>query len=360
MALDSEMGVICYDKGDSHITKKNAESYPGHEKIQWTLLGKPDFFEKLFPVRFLLSYIRSFRKFDLVSIHGAWLPVLVVAGLVAGIAKKPYVVVPHGMIDAWALSQGKVKKFVVWHLVWRGIMNRARLIRALTEYERCEMQRLGVAAPIEVISNGVFKGMLHRLHRIDEQPWINNDLANLPKPYVLFLGRLHYKKGLDILIRAFEMVFSDFPRLHLVVAGPDEGVLADALEMIGDAGLSDSFHYVGPVYSDDKYRLLKGASCFCLPSRQEGFSMAVLDAMAAGCPIVITTECHFDQLAGFGGGVVVSTEFGAVARALQGILNDPQMASSMGEKAKIFLSMEYTWETLSLKYGAALRAHVEI
>ena len=93
--------------------------------------------------------------------------------------------------------------------------------------------------------------------------------------YVVFIARLHYKKGLDYLADAFAIVAPQSPDLDLVVAGPDEGAKSDFEDRIRRAGVGKRVHLVGPLYGPDKFAALVDCTCFCLPSRQEGFSVAV-------------------------------------------------------------------------------------
>ena len=111
------------------------------------------------------------------------------------------------------------------------------------------------------------------------------------------MSRLHHGKGLDLLADAFASVNAAKPDVQLVVAGPDRGAQGPFLERIHRLGLASRVHVVGPLYDDAKKSALRDCSAYCLPSRQEAFSIAILEAMAAGAPCVISRACNFPEAA---------------------------------------------------------------
>ena len=189
-------------------------------------------------------FIRKILKADdIVHIHGMWRPLLKVASHVARRVGAKYVFAPLGMLHPWALRQKHWKKQLALWLGWRTVIKNAAFIHAL-----------------------------------------NKDEAG-------------YIQGLDYLAGAFKM-FSDIrPDVDFVVAGPDGGARDDFQRDIEKLGVKAKVHLVGPVYGDVKYSAMLGASCFCQPSRQEGFSMAATEAMACGLPVVLSGECHFPEVA---------------------------------------------------------------
>jgi glycosyltransferase involved in cell wall biosynthesis len=178
------------------------------------------------------------------------------------------------------------------------------------------------------------------------------------RPYILFLSRLHYKKGLDFLAAAFEKLAPRHPQVQLVVAGPDEGAAEPFRQQIAAAGLTDRVHMTGPIFSADRYTALVDCACFCLPSRQEGFSIAILEAMACARPVVITSACHFPEVATAGAGEVVPLEVHALTQALDRILADPARAASMGQTARELVMKSYTWPAISAQLVEAYQRHL--
>ena len=164
---------------------------------------------------------------------------------------------------------------------------------------------------------------------------------------MLFLSRLHTKKGLDILAQAFVLLAGSYPYVDLVVAGPDGGARDAFVTLVDQLGIEDRVHLTGPLYCNGKLRALVDASCFCLPSRQEGFSVAITEAMACGLPVVVSDACHFPEVKSAHAGAVVSLDPAEVASALAGILDNPAMASIMGRNGQRLVRENYTWPRIA-------------
>src|SRR5690606_28191728 len=158
---------------------------------------------------------------DFVHIHGIWTPMLAATAHACFRRGIHYCIAPHGMLDPWCLSQKRLKKAVALALLWKRILNRAAFIHALNRDEAELMAPLGLAAPPELIPNGIF------IEEFAIMPAPGTFRAQRPElgadPYILFLSRLHYKKGLDLLAPAFAHLLERLPQARLVVAGPDDG-----------------------------------------------------------------------------------------------------------------------------------------
>jgi len=173
---------------------------------------------------------------------------------------------------------------------------------------------------------------------------------------VLFMGRLDAVKGLDILIPAFARASGSRDDLFLVIAGPDRGYGTEAARLIRKAGLSHRSAMVGTLHGDHRLAALARADVFVLPSYSEGFSVAVLEALATGCPVVITQECNFPEVAAAGAGLVVEPETGQVADALARILDRPELAHQMRANARALIEERYTWDRIAALFADMYRS----
>ena len=199
--------------------------------------------------------------------------------------------------------------------------------------------------PIEVIPNGVFveqfepwpaSGAFH-----DRHPELGG------KPYILFLSRLHRQKGMKYLADAFRIVAEMNSDVRLVVAGPDRGEGDAFRKWVVEAGLTTRVHLVGPLYGTEKTEALAGATCYCLPSLNEGFSMAITEALACRLPVVISEQCYFPEVSACGAGYVVPLDPKQIAKALLCLLDDPVQRQQMSVAARRLVEQRYTWPCIA-------------
>ena len=173
---------------------------------------------------------------------------------------------------------------------------------------------------------------------------------------VLFLGRLHVKKGLDLLAQAITRLHRDHPDLHVLLAGNDDGALSPFREQVGVEGLSTRVTWVGHVSGERARRVWAAADAFILPSYSEGFSMAILEALACRLPVVITTSCHFSELAETGGGIVVSPTADAVTWGLRELLErSPEERAELGQRGRALVERNYTWDQQAQRLAMVYR-----
>ena len=292
---------------------------------------------------------------DVAHLHGVWDPILLRVAAEARAVGTPYVVMPHGMLDPWSLSQKPLKKKLAMALLFRRMLNGAMFLHALNRDERDLLAPLGLRIPVELIPNGVFAedvldlpptGTFRAAH-----PALGDD------PYVLFLSRLHFKKGLDYLADAFKRISGNFPRLRLVVAGPDGGARHEFERGIAAVGLTDRVHLVGPLYGSVKAAAMVDAAVFCLPSRQEGFSVAITEALGIGCPCVVTKACHYPEVEEAGAGYCVELDGASVADGLTRVLRDPDARGRMGTLGRALVLGRFTWPVIGKVVVDAYHRH---
>jgi glycosyltransferase involved in cell wall biosynthesis len=282
---------------------------------------------------------------DVVHLHSVWEPVLVAAAGEARRQGKPYFVLLNGMLDPWSLSQRAIKKRIALALIYRRMLNRAAALHLGNADEGRLIEPLALHPPGVVIPNGVFFEEIEPLPAPGTFRRAHPELGD--NPFVLFLSRLHYKKGLDYLADAFAITAKAHVDLRLVVAGPDDGAEAEFRRRISTHELGDRVHVVGPLYGETKFAAMVDAACFCLPSRQEGFSVAVLESLACGTPVVISTACHFDDVDPAGAGRVVLLEPPAVAAAMNEIVSQPSTRQAMSVMARQLIREHYTWQRIA-------------
>jgi len=343
-AMGHRVSLLCRDTGPARdLVVQSFEQVRGHEAM--TLVfgdspGEPD---------------ATLEAADFLHMHGVWEPTLLHCAKQARAAGTPYTVTPHGMLDPWALSQKRLKKKLALLFAFRKMLSRAAFVHMLNDDERRLAKPVGIKAPMRVIPNGIF------LDEVDPLPELGRFHAAHPEigdaPFVLFLSRLHYKKGPDVLADAFAELAKQRDDVRLVVVGPDEGSQASFEASIQRHGVADRVHLLGPVYGPDKYAALVDAACFCLPSRQEGFSIAITEALACGCAVVITDACHFPEVAEVDAGRVVPLDPSRVATGLAEVLADPAEAAAMGQRGRQMVIDRFTWPKVAEMMIEAYESH---
>ncbi|MDR6433013.1 glycosyltransferase [Brucella pseudogrignonensis] len=337
-----DVTIVSYSDDEvNHRAGKATAEIPDFDKVRTFLLPMPDLREKLLGSRASAAMAPLICNADFVHMHGVWETNLLRASMLCRRYHVAYCICCCGMLDQWSMQQKAWKKQLALKLGFRKMLNGAAFIQALNQDEIELMQPLGLKPPSIIIPNGIF---------LNEVEGGEDNRAGLPeRSFVLFLSRLHYKKGLDILADAFRKIAPLFPEIDLVVAGPDGGAEAGFRQSIAQAGLESRVHMVGGLYGPAKIAALKNAACFCLPSRQEGFSVAITEALACGVPVVITDACHFPEVAQAGAGVVSVVSAQAVAAGLIEVLENRDRAAKMGAAGSSLVRENYTWPRIALQ-----------
>lgn len=361
-SLGHRVGILSYaDPAASERVAKSVAPVPGFGSVErHDILPEGGGLATIRAPRLRAWLAGNLKGWDYLHMHGVWNPMLPIA---AGAARKlgiPYAVVPHGMLDPWCLTgQGfakGLKKKIALAIAYRGMLERANFLHVLNADEGRLMKPLGLRSPTVVIPNGVF------MSEISPLPAAGGFRAKHPElgsdPYILFLSRLHFKKGLDYLADAFASILPKHPGLRLVIAGPDDGMVAPLKEQVARLGVADRVHFVGSVYGPDKLASFVDCEVFCLPSRQEGFSMAITEALACRKPVVISDQCHFPEVAETRSGYVTPVGAEPTAVALDAALSlAPAEAAAMGERGYELVTGQFTWPRIAERTVEAYIRH---
>lgn len=282
---------------------------------------------------------------DVVHTHMPFVYPTYAAARAAQRCRKPLFYHQRGVFDPERLKFRSLKKQLYIDFMERPIMRQATTLLALTEAEVKSYRALGVQTRCRIVPNGIETTAYHT------QPGTDIDARwGLPPDarLILFLGRLHPIKGADRLLQAFLQIQTQLPQAVLVMAGPDEwGLEAKFRERIRAAGLGRRVFFPGMVSGNDKLDLLARANLFCLPSDAEGFSMAVLEALASTTPVLLSPGCHFPEIEAAGAGRVVSHEPETLAIALADLLADPGKLRAMGCRGREWVAQHYSWDHIT-------------
>lgn len=280
--------------------------------------------------------------FDVAHLHASFLWPPLAAARAAGRAGTPYFIAPRGMLVGDLVKRkSRLAKSAWIALFERRTLARAAAVHVTSEVERAEIERLGLAARAFLCApNGV------------EPPPADADAPAAPgRPYVLALGRISWKKGLDRLIRAMALVEG----ADLVVAGEDdEGCAGDLRALAVACGLGARLRMPGPIHGAGKWRLVRGCALLALPSLSENFGNVALEAMAVGAPVVVTPGVGLAAtVASARAGLVVDGTPEALAEAIAGLLADPARRAAMGEAGRRLAARDFSWPAVAERVEAA-------
>jgi glycosyltransferase involved in cell wall biosynthesis len=281
-------------------------------------------------------------EFDLAHTHAIYLWPLWAAARSAQDAGVPYVVSPRGMLEKDLIEQ----KSALWKagliaFIEKHTLEHAAAVHVTSEREAEQAAAFGFRLPdVRTIPNGVDVG---HAPATDVTAPITAIVGG--GPYVLFLGRVNWKKGLDRVLRAWPQIDG----ARLVIAGNDEEGYRDVLQSLAiQAGVSDRVVFTGPVHGADKAALLASAQLLVLPSYSENFGNVVLEAMAEGCPVVVTPEVGIaPEVALSGAGLVVEGHPPALARGIGLLLSDPARRAAMSARGRAAAMERFSWASVA-------------
>lgn len=284
---------------------------------------------------------------DVIHIHGVWEDIQHRAAQAARKAGKPYIIRPCGMLDPWSLSQGRMKKrlYMQWRL--RNNLRHAAALHFTTDSERDLTSPLKLMTPSIVEPNGVDLAEFQTLPAAGI--FRNEHLVLQDKRIVLFLSRLHPKKGLDLLLPAMAGQARD---VALVIAGPDsDGYRAELERLVVQYKIQDRVLFAGMLKGKQRLAAFRDADVFVLPSYQENFGNVVVESLAAGTPVIVSDQVGLHNEVSAGQvGEVVPLRVDALTDTLQRWLGDAEARQSAANRARPFVWERYDWRKIALRW----------
>jgi glycosyltransferase involved in cell wall biosynthesis len=324
-------------QSDASITPNVVNTKLGHPVTYYSFIG-PDNYN--FSPRLLWALLKNVRRFDVVHITAVWNFPVIAACLACWLFSKPYLLSPRGTIYPETVAmRSSLFKRVYYLLLAKWCLRWAKRIHYTSADEQVRVERyLGLSNGC-LIANGIELSALQK--RVDGRP--------IEADYVLYLGRLDQKKGIDWLIEGFAKVRLQHPGLHLVIAGPDAGGYQMHLQQQVQAqGIADAVHFVGQVTGDEKLRWYQHAKLFALTSHSENFGMTVVEAMASATPVLISSGVGISpQVLAADAGVVVDMQPFEIAEKLLWAIEHPEQMRQKAENAQRMIRAQFQIESVS-------------
>jgi len=301
----------------------------------------------------LASWLRSeIVGFDIIHIHGLYRFPVTYAAWCARKKGVPYVIAPHGSLDPFLYRQSRYGtaalplKRIYERLFDIPNLNNAAAIHFTTKEEAERASLLKLRPKSVIVPSGLD---WQSYEALPDRGFLRKTLGlNANAPLILFLGRINFKKGLDMLVPAFSKALQEIPQARLAIVGPDnEGYLANVIRWCRELDVKDKVSFVDHLEAEDVKRAYVDADVFVLASYTENFGMSVVEAMACACPVIITNHVNiWREVRDAGAGIIAGLDPDQIAHAICSVLQNKEKARAMGAKGRQAVKEHYAWSLI--------------
>lgn len=310
----------------------------------------PQTIRERFSMSLLFNLWRDIYNSELVRIHGIFSISTPIGLFYSFILGKKVLLSPHGCLGTWCLADGnRLKKYYLYLLI-RPFANNI-IWHATSNQEANEIKTLYPNARIEVIPNGINLSDFGCINLYSKSDFVKKyaGIQRETDHVIISMGRLHKKKGFDILIRAFQKSLRAYPNTTLLIAGENFGEEGKLKKLIQDFGLENRAFIIGHLSGQDRIDFLANADVFVLPSHNENFGMVYAEAMAAGTPVIASKGTPWSDVERLKIGRWVNNDDTSTSDAIVDMLGKD--TKIMGANSKEFITQQYTWEGISRKFN---------
>jgi glycosyltransferase involved in cell wall biosynthesis len=302
----------------------------------------PRFWRASLPLGYALK--NKILEFDIVHIHSLYLFHTLCSAYYCNKYDVPYVLRPHGTLDPYIYKRHRLRKRIVEFLFQNEVTRRSSAIHYVTDEEMSLAKQYSFGRPGIVVPIGLnideYVNFTPSSRLLDRFP----ELAG--KKIVLFLGRINFKKGLDILVPAFSSVAKKRDDVHLLIAGPDDESYGKQVALwLKNEGVFSKSTFTGMLHGEEKLEAFYRSSVFVLPSYSENFGISVLEAMACGLPVIISEKVNLKStVIEADAGIVVPCDVKSFASSILKVIDDEEFGRRLGANGSRIVRERYLWE----------------
>lgn len=280
---------------------------------------------------------------DIVHNHSLWSMANVACGLIVPTRQAKLVTSPRGTLAPWALNRNRHLKLLLKPLQWRAL-ERADLLHATSEMELADIRELKLRVPVALVPNGI------------DIPLLDELKASPDGQTLLFLSRIHPKKGIDRLLLAWKRLQNDYSEWRLRIVGNGDRRHVDQLRNLAISLDLERVEFSGPLFGEAKSMAYRSADVFVLPSHSENFGMVVAEALAHGCPVIASKGTPWKDLERHECGWWTAHDVDSLADALEhSMLLSRAELKQMGLRGRAWMLRDFSWESVAQKMEAAYR-----
>ena len=304
------------------------------------------------PIYPLLRFFRVLKSSNLVHIIDHWSGLNILSVIFCVVSKTPYIYSPCGALKP--IGRNILIKKLYNFIFLKFFLNNAKYIFAVTKKEKSEIALLSKKnLKIKVVPNGIWEKSETNF-KIDIRTKKKLEYLIKPKKFILFVGRLSYIKGPDILFEAF-LKINNRDQYSLVYAGPDENMKGDILKKLRNLPNIKNVIFLGSVTPKVRNFCMKNALLTVIPSRREAMSMVALETSILGTPFIATESCGLADFSINKAGFICEPTSKSISKRLDFLLNNPEKICITGKNAKSYVRKNYTWDKILLEMNSYFR-----
>ncbi len=327
--LDVELATLNYNNSVS----------PGYAH-SFDIVGNKRLARSPIMYEWLINKVKIHNKKIIFHNHGMWQFNSLYPGQIANKYKIPYIVSTRGSFSKVAFRNGSILKKLFWPLYQKPSFQNVSLFHATSIDEYLDIRNMGFKQPVAIIPNGID---------------IPNNFLKKDSIFrtVLFLGRIHPIKGLDLLLPAWKIIQDKHPDWELKIIGDDVGYHGSTGYKIKLKNISNQLKlqrvdFLDPVYGNEKWQAYKDADIYVLPSYSENFGVTIAEAMASGLPVIVTKGTPWSEVEQKKAGLWIDNKIESIAYAIETlILKNPEDRLHMGQNGKDWMGKDFSWNTIA-------------